>query len=101
MNRATIVFAILLIVAFPLSLLAGRLWIDPASTPNATLILMELRLPRAVLAIAIGAGLGIGALWCIGGIVVTAVTLSAASGEEPTLSLGAPSSSAPFSFFAG
>ena len=58
MNRASLIFAALLVVLLPLSLLAGRVWIDPATTPNAALILMELRLPRAVLAIVIGAGLG-------------------------------------------
>ncbi|WP_090480172.1 iron ABC transporter permease [Qipengyuania nanhaisediminis] len=50
--------AALLAIALPLSLLAGRVWIDPATTPNAALILGELRLPRAVLAIVVGAGLG-------------------------------------------
>ncbi len=58
MNRASLIFAVLLALALPLSLLAGRVWIDPASTPNAALILMELRLPRGLLAVAIGAGLG-------------------------------------------
>ena len=58
MNRATLVFAGLLLVALPLSLLAGRVWIDPSDTPNAALILGQLRLPRAVLAIVVGAGLG-------------------------------------------
>ena len=58
MNRATLIFAALLLVLVPLSLLAGRVWLDPATTQNATLILMELRLPRAVLAVTIGAGLG-------------------------------------------
>ncbi|MCA0908988.1 FecCD family ABC transporter permease [Qipengyuania gaetbuli] len=58
MNRAVLIFAALLALALPLSLLAGRVWIDPASTPNAWLILGELRLPRAVLAIVVGAGLG-------------------------------------------
>lgn len=61
MNRASLVFAGLLAVLLPLSLLAGRVWIDPfgANWPqNAALILAELRLPRAVLAITIGAGLG-------------------------------------------
>lgn len=58
MNRATLIFAALLLVLVPLSLLAGRVWLDPATTQNATLILMELRLPRAVLAVVIGAGLG-------------------------------------------
>lgn len=58
MNRATIIFLALLAIAFPLSLLAGRVWIDPASTPNGAVILAELRLPRSVLALVIGAGLG-------------------------------------------
>jgi len=58
MNRATAIFAALLVIIFPLSLLAGRVWIDPASTPNAALIVMELRLPRSILAVVIGAGLG-------------------------------------------
>ncbi|MEP5938695.1 MAG: iron ABC transporter permease [Erythrobacter sp.] len=62
MNRATLIFAGLLLIAFPLSLLAGRVWIDPmdvsGSGQNAALILMELRLPRSVLAMVIGAGLG-------------------------------------------
>ncbi|MBA4045177.1 MAG: ABC transporter permease [Erythrobacter sp.] len=61
MNRASLVFAAILAVLLPLSLLAGRVWIDPfgADLPqNAALILAELRLPRAVLAVTIGAGLG-------------------------------------------
>lgn len=58
MNRAALLFAALLLVVFPLSLLAGRVWIDPAATPNAMLILIELRLPRSLLAMIIGAGLG-------------------------------------------
>ncbi|MCA0902425.1 iron ABC transporter permease [Qipengyuania aquimaris] len=58
MNRAVLFMAALLAIALPLSLLAGRVWIDPATTPNAALILGELRLPRAVLAIVVGAGLG-------------------------------------------
>lgn len=62
MNRASLIFAALLTVLLPLSLLAGRVWIDPFAggegTANAALILMELRLPRAVLALVIGVGLG-------------------------------------------
>jgi iron complex transport system permease protein len=61
MNRAGLIFAALLALLLPLSLLAGRVWIDPlggASPQNAALILAELRLPRAVLAVVIGAGLG-------------------------------------------
>ncbi len=58
MSRATLILLVALAVVFPLSLLAGRVWIDPASTPNAALILAEIRLPRSVLALVIGAGLG-------------------------------------------
>ena len=49
-----------LAIALPLSLLAGRVWIDPFDphTANAAIILLELRLPRAILALAVGAGLG-------------------------------------------
>jgi iron complex transport system permease protein len=47
-----------LAIALPLSLLAGRVWLDPWATPNVAVILGELRLPRAVLAVTIGAGLG-------------------------------------------
>ncbi len=58
MNRATLVFAALLIVLLPLSLLAGRVWVVPDVTANGWMILAELRAPRAVLAVVIGAGLG-------------------------------------------
>ena len=49
-----------LALALPLSLLAGRVWIDPTAPlgSEAALILAELRLPRAVLAVLLGAGLG-------------------------------------------
>ncbi|KWV93501.1 iron ABC transporter permease [Erythrobacter sp. YT30] len=60
--RTNLVLAALLAVLVPLSLLAGRVWIDPfhvsEAGTNAALILMELRLPRAILAVTIGAGLG-------------------------------------------
>jgi iron complex transport system permease protein len=51
---------IALALALPLSLLAGRVWIDPfnPAIPNAMVILAELRLPRAILAVVLGAGLG-------------------------------------------
>ncbi|MFN3864550.1 MAG: FecCD family ABC transporter permease [Erythrobacter sp.] len=61
MNRASLIFAALLAALLPLSLLAGRVWIDPFASDgpaNAALILAGLRLPRAVLAVVIGAGLG-------------------------------------------
>lgn len=47
-------------VVLPLSLLAGRVWLDPFD-PHvriAAVILIELRLPRALLALVLGAGLG-------------------------------------------
>jgi len=58
MTRPSIVLLAVLALALPLSLLAGRVWIDPWETPNAAIILMELRLPRGLLALLIGAGLG-------------------------------------------
>ena len=60
MIRPIRLLLVLISLALPLSLLAGRVWIDPfdPETRNAAAILLELRLPRAILAIAIGAGLG-------------------------------------------
>jgi iron complex transport system permease protein len=58
MTRPIPLFTVLLVLAIPLSLLAGRVWLDPGTTPNAAVILAELRLPRAVLAVIVGAGLG-------------------------------------------
>jgi iron complex transport system permease protein len=49
-----------LALALPLSLLAGRVWIDPTAPlgSQTSLILAELRLPRALLAVLLGGGLG-------------------------------------------
>ncbi|MEO5707532.1 MAG: iron ABC transporter permease [Alteraurantiacibacter sp.] len=58
MTRTGLILTALLALAVPLSLLAGRVWLDPWLTPNAALIVMDLRLPRALLALVIGAGLG-------------------------------------------
>ncbi len=58
MTRATLILIALLVIAVPLSLLTGRVWVDPDTTPNAVPILVELRLPRAVLALVVGSGLG-------------------------------------------
>ncbi len=46
-----------LLAGFALSLLAGRVWIDPFAPPvaGAMAIVVELRLPRAVLAVLVGA----------------------------------------------
>lgn len=60
--RFNFLLAIALTVAMALSLLAGKVWV-PLSAWHANdprwLIIMELRMPRAVLAAAVGAGLGI------------------------------------------
>ena len=60
MTRPIALLLLGLALALPLSLLAGRVWIDPLDphTANAAIILLQLRLPRACLALAVGAGLG-------------------------------------------
>ena len=60
MRRSVALLVLAIVIALPLSLLAGRVWIDPLSpeTRNATVILVELRLPRAILALVVGTGLG-------------------------------------------
>lgn len=59
-HRLATALLIALAVALPLSLLAGRVWLDPfdAETRNAAIIVLQLRLPRAALAVVVGAGLG-------------------------------------------
>lgn len=59
-RRLNISLLVALLLACAASLLAGRVWINPFEpvVPNATLILGQLRLPRTVLALIIGAGLG-------------------------------------------
>jgi len=59
-TRPVLLLLFALVLAVPLSLLAGRVWIDPLApqVPGAATILLELRLPRAVLALVLGAGLG-------------------------------------------
>ena len=60
MTRLNLFLAAALAIAIPAALLAGRVWIDPFHPPiaNAALILGELRLPRTLLAVLVGAGLG-------------------------------------------
>lgn len=60
MTRPVLYLLFALALAVPLSLLAGRVWIDPfdLQTANAATILIELRAPRAALALVLGAGLG-------------------------------------------
>ncbi|MEL7686494.1 iron ABC transporter permease [Citromicrobium bathyomarinum] len=58
MNRPTLVLLAALLVAIPLSLVAGRASIFALDDARALLIVLELRLPRALLAVSVGAGLG-------------------------------------------
>ena len=60
MNRLNAMLLGALLVAVPLSFLAGRVWLDPFSAlpANALIIFADLRLPRAILAVTLGAGLG-------------------------------------------
>lgn len=60
MTRPVALLLLGLLLAVPLSLLAGRVWLDPFSdlSPNAVIIFTELRMPRAILAVTLGAGLG-------------------------------------------
>ncbi|MGB3738317.1 MAG: iron ABC transporter permease [Pontixanthobacter sp.] len=58
MTRLNLTLVALIAVAAAASLYAGRVWLDFDTTPNAMVILAQLRLPRAVLALAVGGGLG-------------------------------------------
>ena len=60
MTRLVDLLLAALALALPLSLLAGRVWIDPTAPlgSQTSLILAELRLPRALLAVLLGGGLG-------------------------------------------
>ena len=64
MKGLSIGLALLVVVAFALSLLAGRVWLPPhdiisAQDDLARLIVTDLRLPRSVLALLVGASLGL------------------------------------------
>ena len=58
MTRASWTLLAALVLAIPLSLLAGRAAILSLDEARALLIVSELRLPRALLAVTVGAGLG-------------------------------------------
>ncbi|HEX4118967.1 MAG TPA: iron ABC transporter permease [Rhizomicrobium sp.] len=64
MNRLNLSLLVLIVLAFAASLLAGRVWLPPASllAPHdslAGLIIYDVRLPRTVLALIVGAVLGL------------------------------------------
>lgn len=79
-----------LLLALPLSLLAGRVWIDPLASQSAeaALILGELRAPRALLAVILGAGLG-GAGAAMQGYLRNPLADPGLFGIAPTAALGA------------
>jgi len=61
MTRRLILLAALVALAFLMSLVAGKYWIPPAiwfSPDSRWAIVTQLRLPRAILGLALGAGLG-------------------------------------------
>ena len=90
MTRAVALLLLGLAVTLPLSLLAGRAWIDPfdPSVSNASVILMELRLPRAFLALVLGAGLG-GAGAAMQGYLRNPLADPGLFGIAPSAALGA------------
>ncbi len=64
MKRLSLILALVLAVIFVLSLLAGRVWLPPRDIVTrhdelAWLIVTDLRLPRSVLALLVGASLGL------------------------------------------
>jgi iron complex transport system permease protein len=63
MRTLLFILTILLVLAFAASLLAGRVWISPqelfSGNPLATLIVLDIRLPRTLLALLTGATLGL------------------------------------------
>ena len=90
MTRPVTLLLFALAITVPLSLLAGRVWIDPfdPQIPAAAAILFELRLPRAVLALSIGAGLG-GAGAAMQGYLRNPLADPGLFGIAPSAALGA------------
>ena len=90
MTRLVVLLLAALAVAVPLSLLAGKVWIDPfdPQARNAVIILTELRLPRAALALVLGAGLG-GAGAAMQGYLRNALADPGLFGIAPSAALGA------------
>ena len=63
MKQLLFILTILVVLAFGSSLLAGRVWISPqalfSGNPLGTLVVMDIRLPRTLLALFMGATLGL------------------------------------------
>ena len=90
MTRLVVLLLAALAIAVPLSLLAGKVWIDPfdPQVRNAVIILTELRLPRAALALILGAGLG-GAGAAMQGYLRNPLADPGLFGIAPSAALGA------------
>lgn len=90
MTRLVLLLLAALGLAVPLSLLAGKVWIDPfdPQVGNAVIILTELRLPRAALALILGAGLG-GAGAAMQGYLRNPLADPGLFGIAPSAALGA------------
>lgn len=90
MTRPVPLLLAALILAIPLSLLAGQVWLSPLApnAPNAFVILAELRAPRAALALVIGAGLG-GAGAAMQGYLRNPLADPGLFGVAPTAAFGA------------
>ncbi len=90
MTRLSLTLSLGILIALPMSLLAGRVWIDPfdPQVRNAVVILTELRLPRAVLALVLGAGLG-GAGAAMQGYLRNPLADPGLFGIAPSAALGA------------
>ena len=90
MTRPITLLLAALMLAIPLSLLAGQVWLNPFAphAPNAFVILAELRAPRAALALVIGAGLG-GAGAAMQGYLRNPLADPGLFGVAPTAAFGA------------
>lgn len=98
MTRRLALLAALVALAFLLSLVAGKYWIPPAvwlSADPRWVIVTELRLPRAILGLMIGAGLGLSGAVLQGYLrnpladpAVVGVSSSAALGAVAAIVLG-------------
>lgn len=98
MTRRLLALAALVVVAFMMSLIAGKYWIPPAiwfSPDPRWAIVTELRLPRAILGLTLGAGLGLSGAVLQGYLrnpladpAVVGVSSSAALGAVAAIVLG-------------
>ncbi|QMW23929.1 FecCD family ABC transporter permease [Sandaracinobacteroides saxicola] len=111
MTRLPLLLALALPTALALSLLTGKVWLPPAdwlTNPTASLIILELRLPRTLLAAAIGAALGLSGAVMQGYLRnpladpgLFGVSSSAALGAVATLFLALGAAALPFAALAG